>query len=168
MYRLKRIETTTTTAVTITNQTIIAENNTPQISMAYPVTMEPYSTYAFPVMIDQRFNASRESTRPDSIPAPFSNPIPSPNVTGAFPLPYLPQKGPVQDVDRNTADIFADRRNQLRAEFLSRSNNEPSASDPNTSDRPDSANTNSSNPESGNDIDDDEDETTGEVHHFYF
>jgi hypothetical protein len=161
MYCFKRIETTTTTAITITNQTIITENNTPQPSMAYPVTMEPYSTYAFPVMLDQRFNASREPSRPDPMTSPFSTQMP-PSNTSAFPPPYLSQKGPLQDVDRSTSDIFANKRNQLRAEFLARSNTtDPGSSEPNTSDRPDSANTNSSNPESGNDLEDDEDELTG-------
>lgn len=131
--------------------------------MAYPVTMEPYSTYAFPVMIDQRFNASRDPNRPDPMPSPFINASQSHNPSGVFPPPYSQHKGPLQDVDRSTSDIFGNKRNQLRAEFLARSNNTPDAgsSEPNTSDRPDSANTNSSNPESGNDLEDEEDELTG-------
>ncbi len=130
--------------------------------MAYPVTMEPYSTYAFPVMIDQRFNATRDPTRPDPMPSPFTNPAQLNNTANVFPPPYLPQKGPLQDVDRSTSDIFGNKRNQLRAEFLARSNaTDAGSSEPNTSDRPDSANTNSSNPESGNDLEDEEDELTG-------
>lgn len=127
--------------------------------MAYPVTMEPYGTYALPVMIDHRFNTSRDN-RPDPMSSPFNSQL-LPN-NAVFPAPYLSQKGHLQDVDRSTSDIFANKRNQLRAEFLSRSNpTDPGSSEPNTSDRPDSANTNSSNPESGNDLEDEEDELTG-------
>jgi hypothetical protein len=163
MYCLQRIETTT--HLTITNQNITyIENNTPT-TMAYPVAMEPYSAYAFPVVIDQRFNPSRgneqnRSEGPGAMPSPFHGNLPPNNSPGTFPPPYLPPKGPEVDT-RNSSDIFAPIRNKLRNEYIARANLEQGNSDTGNSERPDSANTNSSNPESGNDLEDDEDEPTG-------